>query len=240
MKKSFIANNAFVAAVAVAVLAAPAIASAADVSYNVGVTSDYVFRGISQTDNGPALQAGVDATAGMWYFGGWASNTDKDTVGSNLEYDLYAGIKPVAGPVTFDLGVISYNYQNAADALDAGTTEFKLGASIVPAYDWTVGAAYYTNTGDLGYDYYELTAAGPLGKLAVGPFALGASASYGSLNPELGDDVANWKVGVNGTTKTGWVVEAAYTDTDIKKPDVSSDAYDHAKARGVLTVKKVF
>jgi uncharacterized protein (TIGR02001 family) len=218
-------------------VAAPALATAGDVSYNVGVTSDYVWRGMSQTDSKPALQAGVDATAGLWYFGGWASNVDKDTLGSNLEYDLYAGIKPVAGPVTFDIGVISYNYQNLADYLDAGTTEFKVGASFVPAYDWTVGATYYTNTGDAGVDYYELTAGGPLGKLAVGPFKLGASASYGSYTD---DGYANWKAGVNGTTENGWGVELAYTDTDIKKAEVSTGYYDITKGRAVLSVKKTF
>ena len=47
-------------------------------SWNLGVTSDYVFRGITQTDFDPALQGGLDYAFGDsgWYVGAWASNVD--------------------------------------------------------------------------------------------------------------------------------------------------------------------
>src|SRR5690348_6970296 len=46
-------------------------------SFNVGVASDYVFRGVSQTDENPSLFGGVDATVGsIGYLGVWASNVD--------------------------------------------------------------------------------------------------------------------------------------------------------------------
>ena len=58
-------------------LAAPASAQTdVDVAFNVGVVSDYVFRGASQTDEEPAIQGGVDITAGSFYAGVWGSNVD--------------------------------------------------------------------------------------------------------------------------------------------------------------------
>ena len=72
-----------VAAVAVSLgligVAAPASAqadTAVDVAFNVGVFSDYVYRGYSQTNEDPAIQGGMDLTAGNFYAGVWASNVD--------------------------------------------------------------------------------------------------------------------------------------------------------------------
>jgi len=67
------------AALAAALLAATASAASAqdvDVAFNVAVTSDYVFRGISQTDEDPGFSGGVDLTYGSFYSGAWVSNVD--------------------------------------------------------------------------------------------------------------------------------------------------------------------
>ena len=45
-------------------------------SFNIGATSDYVFRGISQTDNDPTIQGGIDLGYGILYAGWWASGLD--------------------------------------------------------------------------------------------------------------------------------------------------------------------
>ena len=87
----------------------------------LALATEYVFRGISQTDQGPAIQGGFDATCGMLYAGVWASNLDfgGDGAGNdiaNIEMDFYAGIKPKTGPVTWDLGVIYYAYPNSIDS----------------------------------------------------------------------------------------------------------------------------
>ena len=87
-------------------------------SFNVGVTSDYVFRGISQSDNDPALQGGVDFTWGILYAGAWASMVDfADAPPANAEVDWYGGIRPSwespFGTMNFDFGVIYYSYPGA-------------------------------------------------------------------------------------------------------------------------------
>jgi uncharacterized protein (TIGR02001 family) len=119
-------------------------------SWNIGVTSDYIFRGISQNRRDPAAQGGVDVTYGIFYAGIWGSdvnfgrNPDGLPFGSgnpgsavaNVEVDFYAGIKPVLGPVTFDVGVIHYSYWGGKDKgprfaqfREQDYTEAKLGAS---------------------------------------------------------------------------------------------------------------
>jgi len=86
-------------------------------SFNLGVTSDYVFRGISQSDNDPTIQGGVDVGYGIAYLGWWASGVKFDPApadlngnDANVEMDWYGGIRPTWGKATFDLGVIYYTY----------------------------------------------------------------------------------------------------------------------------------
>ena len=91
----------------------------AQVSGNVGVTTDYRFRGISQTQNSQALQGGVDyADKSGFYVGNWNSTVSSalytDSIG--LENDLYAGFKKeVIKGVTVDVGSYNYFYSRAAN-----------------------------------------------------------------------------------------------------------------------------
>jgi uncharacterized protein (TIGR02001 family) len=106
-------------------------------SFNIGATSDYVFRGISQTDNDPTIQGGIDLAYGILYAGWWASGLDFEA-GLNdaeVEMDWYGGIKPTWGPATFDFGVIYYTYPGEGPILPLVTypqlnyVELKAGVS---------------------------------------------------------------------------------------------------------------
>jgi uncharacterized protein (TIGR02001 family) len=104
---------------------APVAASDFKIAFNFGVTSDYIFRGISQNARNPAVQGGVDLTYGIAYAGVWASavkfgdNTTFLPYKASVEVDLYAGIKPVwkssLGDFNFDFGTIYYGYPGAAE-----------------------------------------------------------------------------------------------------------------------------
>src|SRR5436853_6761696 len=80
--------------------------------FNAGGATDYIFRGVSQTNNQPEVFAGADVTLGkIGYAGTWVSNVDFSPFAggpdsADTEYDLYAGVKPTLGPVTFDFGAI--------------------------------------------------------------------------------------------------------------------------------------
>lgn len=119
------------------VAAAPAAAPENTLSYNVGVVSDYRYRGISQSRLNPAVQGGIDFshTSGL-YVGTWASSIQwvKDAGGNaNVELDLYGGYKGTAGAVSYDVGVLSYQYPGHALAVSPVTTEIYGAGTFGPA-----------------------------------------------------------------------------------------------------------
>ena len=140
MKKSALATVA-----ALALIGGPAVAFAEDapaaapaapaspITYNIGVVSDYRYRGISQTKMKPALQGGVDWSGGPFYAGTWLSNISwvKDSMvaynragsgnegfvpvdekGAPVEWDLYGGMKGdiIKDTLTYDVGGLAYVY----------------------------------------------------------------------------------------------------------------------------------
>ena len=109
-----------------AILAATTMASTsamAELSANISVTSDYIWRGITQTDSGPAIQGGLDYghESGV-YIGTWASNVDE-----GVEIDLYAGYAGEIGEFGYDLGYLTYNYTD--DAFSENFGEFYISGS---------------------------------------------------------------------------------------------------------------
>jgi uncharacterized protein (TIGR02001 family) len=119
--------------------AAPAAAPAPEnsLSYNVGVVTDYRYRGISQSGLKPAAQGGIDFShASGAYVGAWASTIKwvKDAGGkSDIELDIYGGYKGNAGPVAYDVGVLTYVYPSNGLAVSANTTEIYGAGTIGPA-----------------------------------------------------------------------------------------------------------
>lgn len=82
---------------------------------NFSLTTDYVFRGITQSQGRPAVQGGVDyAHSSGLYIGTWASNVgwvdDVAKKQNSMEWDLYLGYAGEAGPVSYDVGAIRYFY----------------------------------------------------------------------------------------------------------------------------------
>ena len=146
-------------------------------SYNVGVVTDYRFRGISQTSFDPALQGGVDfAHKNGIYLGVWASNIKwiKDYVGAtkgSLETDFYGGYKgEIAKDFSFDVGVIRYQYfhntaGSVAGFVNANTTEIygALTYGLVTAKYSRATSNFIANTNSDGSGYFEVAANFDLG-----------------------------------------------------------------------------
>lgn len=148
-----------------------------DVAFGAAVTSDYISAGISQTDGNPAVQGYVEANYNIFYVGTWASNVDFGEE-SDVEIDLYAGIRPEFDRAAFDLGYAHYFYVNdtspnygafvgsveyyATDALTVGgNTNFSPDYSQMGDYAlWFEGTADYALpanfgvSGGLGYQFY--------------------------------------------------------------------------------------
>ena len=223
-------------------MALPAVAMAEEesphsLSANVTLTSDYIFRGISQTGGDPAIQGGLDYShASGFYLGTWASNVGwiEDFQGyekGNMEIDFYGGFRGgFAEDFSYDVGLIQYMYpgENNGCCNDADTTE------IYGALGWkwfTVKYSYYLSKevfgfGDLssptggdadGSDYLAISANVPVGETGL---ALGASWGTFSFENSGQADYEDWSVsatydmGKLGKVAEGVTVGLKYTDTD--------------------------
>ncbi|MBL8552031.1 MAG: hypothetical protein JNJ73_18740 [Hyphomonadaceae bacterium] len=235
-----------VAASAISVAMTGAASAEASFSGNVALTSDYVFRGVSQSDSDIAIQGGLDYSNGIFYAGTWGSSIDLGYDGT-IELDVYGGVKPTLGPVTFDLGVIGYFYPGTDDdTFDANMVEFKAGASIAPAENIALGAAVYYSpdlTFTPGFDdatgvYVELNGAVTFSDM----FA--ASAAVGNQSVDVDnyfgpgeDSYTTWNIG--GTLSVyGFGVDLRYFDTDIDPAFVGPSGDETSDGRVVLTLKR--
>jgi len=111
-----------------------------EVSYNAAVTTDYRYRGISQSRLDPALQGGADYVhnpTGL-YVGTWLSTIKwtKDLGGSgNLEWDIYGGKKgKLNADLTYDVGGLYYFYPDNGLGPNANTFELYGQLGYGPAY----------------------------------------------------------------------------------------------------------
>ena len=104
-----------------------------EVSGELGFVSNYKFRGISQTDNKPAIQGGFElAHPSGFYAGTWGSNVSNwtNTGGNGMELDLYAGYSTeLPMGLGVDLGAIRYYYPGNTASPKQNTTEVYVGLS---------------------------------------------------------------------------------------------------------------
>jgi uncharacterized protein (TIGR02001 family) len=224
---------AFAATAALALGTAAQAQDKPEFSFNVGVASDYVFRGFSQTDSKPQVYGGADVSIGIFYAGAWLSNVDFGD-STDMEYDLYAGFKPTLGPVSLDVGILRYGYTNQSDGADLDFWEGKVAGS-VPAGKGTIGAAvYYTpeNFNQSGQaTYVELNGSMPVtDKLSVSG-AVGHQSLEGPL------DYETWNLGVGYAINDVFGVDLRYWDTNVEKSD---DPFKLTSGRVVVGLKAAF
>jgi uncharacterized protein (TIGR02001 family) len=219
----------------IAMLAGATIAGAgaanAEVSGSVTFTTDYLFRGISQTSGNPAVQGSLDYTQDMFYAGIWGSNVDFGSCcGETVEVDGYVGITPTTGPVNWDLSLVGYFYPGADGSANLDYYEGIIGAKLPLNDQFSVGAQFaYTPeyAGNLGKGtYWELN----------GSYApsenLSFTAAYGTQDvDDLGDSYSTWNIG--GTyAMHGFTFGLMYSDTQ----DAFENGYtgDESNADGSL------
>jgi uncharacterized protein (TIGR02001 family) len=201
-------------------------------AFNVAGTSDYVFRGVSQTQEAPALSAGVDLTYGSLYAGTWASNVDFGDGDTNAEIDLYGGIRPEVAGWNLDLGVIGYLYTNQPDGADYDYAEVKAAASRAfgPA---TLGAAVYYSPDFFGASEDEATYVEA--NAAISPadrWTLSGAVGRQFVSSDL--DYTTWNLGAAWQMTPHLAVDVRYHDTD------EHDFGDTYGARAVASLKATF
>ena len=188
-------NKRLVAVACAALLSVPFAVSAQEseeptspFSASFGVTTDYVFRGVSQTDNEPAFQAGATYTAPFGLYATvWGSNVDFGEGGPNFEVDYNIGwSKDLSDSWNLDLGVNRYTYTSASSGYgDIDYNEY------LAKVTWTGPVVV---SGLLGYadDYSNSGAeqiyAGLDASYEIGHgFSVGASAGYTTIKADANE-----------------------------------------------------
>ncbi|HLX29597.1 MAG TPA: TorF family putative porin [Casimicrobiaceae bacterium] len=246
---------------------APATAPAArdyTLAANVGLFSEYIFRGIAQTGGKPAVQGGFDYThASGFYLGTWGSNiswlSDFGLYShGSLEWDLYGGYKanfPGSNDWSYDAGTLYYYYPGSRNPNVVDVDTWEVYGAI--GWKWMSAKASYT----VATDYFGIR---PSGQKTDGTWYLDWSATYpvsdtgfalvghyGHLDVRhdgSGDSKASyddWKLGASYTVPEGVFkaieIGAYYTGNNAKAAFYTDPGrYNTAKDRGVVYVKKTF
>jgi uncharacterized protein (TIGR02001 family) len=221
-----------------------------ELSFNAAVTSDYRYRGISQTRLRPALQGGADVVhqPSGFYAGAWASTIKwtKDASGDgDIEVDLYAGMRgALSKDLGYDAGVLTYVYPSnglahVAGFVSANTTELYGQLSYGPAsikYSHALTNLFgFTDSKNSGY--LDLAANADLG----GGVILNLHAGHQQVAHNAAAGYSDWKVGA--TKDFGPVTGAlALIGTNAGKVAYASPANGKflGKSALVLTVSKTF
>lgn len=196
-------------------LAMAGVSQAEELTANVGITSNYVFRGQTQSDDGIAIQGGVDwVHESNLYLGAWASNVDfpAPTNADGFEVDLYIGYTfDLGNDMAIDIGYINYQYTdsnlNDAEEVFFG---FKFKQFSITYYD----ADIENNVND--YNYIDAKY-----KIEL-PNEVNLNLHYGQQNNDTGNDADDISIGINkefqgldvGLTFTSYDSNSS-TDDDI-------------------------
>ncbi len=181
-------------------------------NFSLTAASDYMFRGVSQTENGPAGFVAAKMTYDGFYAGVGGENVDFHN-GITGEYDLSAGWMPNYDGFNFNVGVIRYGYTNSPAHVDIDTVEV-LGAVTHAAGPVTAGIAVYYAPNYFGTHkdgtYYEANLAYPVPLLD----GLSLSGAVGRQQVSAGGSFTTWNVGGTYAFLDHLALGLRYTDTD--------------------------
>jgi uncharacterized protein (TIGR02001 family) len=220
-------------------------APALTLSGSATLTSDYRFRGVSQSDEGMAVQGGFTLShSSGFYAGAWGSNLSGWGTfgGANMELDLYAGYKLPVGEGTLDLGGTWFMYPSGADVTDFAELYAKLSGAAGPV-SLTATVAYAPSQEALGNAFPVGRPPNPgdkednlylAGDAAYGiadtPITLKAHIGYSDGNPGLGPNGTSiaptgtyfdWLIGADVVPMSGLTLSVAYVDTSITEAEAN-------------------
>lgn len=177
------------------------IASKFDVAFGAAFTTRYISRGADNSD-GPAFQAYIEPSYGIFYVGAWTSTVDFGT-DDDFELDLYAGIRPEFGNLALDIGYAHYIYDGITD--DSG--EFYAKATYTFTEQFSAG-------GEIYHDPENDTTYGVVNAAVVLPYDITLSAAYGEWL-ESGNDDRDWNIGLSYTINDTFTIDGRYHDSNF-------------------------
>ena len=217
------------------------------VSANVGMVTEYFFRGLTQTGKKFALQGGFDfAHNSGIYIGTWGSNVDFSAgTGESIEVDVYGGWSGELGKskVTLDIGALQYLYPGATGSADYDFFEVYAGLS----KDFGVASAsakisyspdFYAGSGDA--IYVDVGVDVPVGKY----FTVNLHGGYQWIDENAtfdADDYFDFLLGVS-LSLIGLDFQVAYVGTDLDDTDSgsSSTCFRSSCSTVIASVSKSF
>ena len=199
-------------------------AVSADVSMNIGATSNYIFRGVTLSGDEAAISGGADwsGESGL-YAGAWASNL---AGASDYELDLYGGYAGEFADVGYDVGLLYYTYPSDLDAdyaelyANGGWNLLSFGLAYVVSSDVDdTDAAEQFIEGDL---YFYIGASVELPE----DFSIGLTVGRQTFEDDgVGDaelDYTHYQVDLTKSAGDFGDVTLSFSDTDLDDTDDSA------------------
>lgn len=176
----------------------------------IGVVSDYRYRGLSLSGEDPAIQGGLTLELPQGFYAGvWGSNIE-DTDGADIEVDLLAGYAFSAGGFDFDVGAVYYAYPGGDDL-----NYWEIPVSVSKSFDaftGTVGLAYAPEQDNLGNQdntYFSVS-----GEYAPESWPVSLDGWIGYEDGAFADGKTDWALGV--TKEFGPIgLSLHYVDSDV-------------------------
>ncbi|MGE5259734.1 MAG: TorF family putative porin [Actinomycetota bacterium] len=212
-------------------------------SGSASFTTNYEFRGVSNSSNDPAVQPEIDLGYGIFWAYMWGSNT---AFGDNIEIDYGGGISPKWGDFTFTIGGLEYTYPGK----DSETDYFELKTAV--AYGkgpWAISLNNYWSPNNFALDTQSDALEGDVGYTFSGkiwnfftPSISGAIGAQMYQKENIVPSYLYWNAGVTLGFMDHWSVDVRYWDTDYSKTDcaINSGARDNCDATAVATIKATF
>jgi uncharacterized protein (TIGR02001 family) len=204
-------------------------------------TSDYKFRGISQTDTDPAVQGSIEIGHSGFFAGAWASNVDFATIdtGVDVEIDLYAGYTHAFNDNTSLTGKVIYYWYPGANTNDANYVEFL--AALDHNFGKFSGNLQVAHTTDYFGGADSATWLGGGVEVPLSDWlSVSANAGYQWFdnNAFVGlNDYAHGDIGVTATWEI-FAFDLRYVMTDIENTDCVFNKWCESKVVFTLTLTK--
>ena len=214
---------------------AAAAAPAFDIGFGASLTTDYVSRGITQSDSDPAIQGYIEPSYGIAYMNLWSSNVDFGDDFRGAEIDVGAGLRPQFGPLSLNVGYVHYFYAPESVSPDYGEIFAKADYNFDDKFTIAARAFFAPDFSQSGHTATFI--AGGVKVPLPNDFAVYGGIGYQFFEDEAAFEDLAWTAGVSYTWKQ-LTFDVRYWDTDLADNEcvVRSGFEDGCDARIVGTI----
>ncbi len=233
--------------------AAAAEASPYSLTTNVGLFSEYVFRGISYTQEKPAVQGGADFahTSGL-YLGIWGTNISSKAIQNAVgEIDVYGGYATSVGDFGLDVGLLQfifpggryegsredYNTLEAYAAVSWKVFKLKYSHSVTDYFGFNDKSFGTAGNGDSkGSHYIEANAAVPFGD----GWAVDLHVGRQTVRHYEDFNFTDYRIGIAKDLGQGWRASLVYIDTNADSTLYTIDGVDTGDSKFLASIVRSF